>query len=185
VDDGPPTRTPTSLSRYGERHLASHGRSDIASHLGGRGDGLGGTSGHPDQTDLAPSNTASGCEENGPNVTGDGTSRSRVDRLRGAGGHTSPSWLPPGTSPRRPTCRCHGTLTSTSEAPPPRAHPSPSWLFHHSPYPASDRPPLRHPHLPNPTRKIGAGRGKALGMAGNPDTRARTRKGAPARSRRS
>ena len=49
VDVGPPTRTPTSPSRYGERHLASHGRSDITSHLDGRANGLGGTSSHPDR----------------------------------------------------------------------------------------------------------------------------------------
>ena len=48
-DDGPPTRTPTSLSRYGERHLASHRRSDITSRLGGRANGLSGTSCHPDR----------------------------------------------------------------------------------------------------------------------------------------
>jgi hypothetical protein len=33
---GPPTRTRTSLSRYGVRHLASHSRSDLPAHLRGR-----------------------------------------------------------------------------------------------------------------------------------------------------
>ena len=46
-DDGPPTRTPTLLSRYGERHLASHDRSDLTSHLGGRRDERTGASDHP------------------------------------------------------------------------------------------------------------------------------------------
>jgi hypothetical protein len=45
AERSPATRTPTSLSRHGERRLASHGRSDIASHLGGRGNRPNGTSG--------------------------------------------------------------------------------------------------------------------------------------------